>query len=253
MQQMYSCPNCRAQVTFGTPSCPNCGQPFSWPAQPQQQPPPVYQQPYEQQYRQGGGQPEQKKKSPWLIGCLGLIVLGVLIGIIMAVVSGSGEQPSTGIDTNWSEQAVTESSVRDSIQDLSGTNVELGNITKIEVLSHLGTADPDDFIIHVHYKVDSVWDEEDAVEKAVHTAIKAMEVLFLNNKISSVCMWQEQDFTDKYGKTTTELAVRLCMEKEVANKIVDWETIDDRAWADYNTFFNLAELQYIHPAISKEL
>ena len=52
MQQMYQCPNCKGQVTFGMPSCPRCGQPFSWPTQ--QQPPPQYQQQYQPppQYQQ---------------------------------------------------------------------------------------------------------------------------------------------------------------------------------------------------------
>lgn len=109
MQQMYSCPRCSAQITFGTSFCPNCGQPFSWPAQPQQQPPPAYQQPYEQQYRREGGQPEQKKKSPWLIGCLGLIVLGVLIGIIMAVAFNGSESPSSAPQTETSVPALTAS------------------------------------------------------------------------------------------------------------------------------------------------
>lgn len=36
MQQMYSCPNCGAQVTYGQPDCHNCGMSFNWPTAPVQ-------------------------------------------------------------------------------------------------------------------------------------------------------------------------------------------------------------------------
>ena len=33
MQQMYSCPNCGAQIAFGVRFCGNCGTAVSWPEQ----------------------------------------------------------------------------------------------------------------------------------------------------------------------------------------------------------------------------
>ena len=80
-----------------------------------------------------------------------------------------------------------------------------------------------------------------------------MEILFENDGVAEVVMWELMEFTDKYGETTVETAVRIVMEKEVADKIVNWGNVDDQAWGDYNTFFNLAELQYIHPAILNNL
>jgi len=87
------------------PSCPRCGQPFSWPTQ--QQPPPQYQPPqqYQQPQQPRGGyqqQPEPpKKKSPWLVGCLGLVGLLVLVGVIViATDSGSEAPPSTPPSTS---------------------------------------------------------------------------------------------------------------------------------------------------------
>jgi len=44
MQQMYSCPNCGAQVAFGVKFCTGCGTPLNWPAQQQTQPLPSNQQ-----------------------------------------------------------------------------------------------------------------------------------------------------------------------------------------------------------------
>ena len=146
--------------------------------------------------------------------------------------------------TDFATQEVTETTVRNAIQNLSGTGVELkGNITKIEVVGD---------VVHVYYKP-KVWDEKDAMKTAVHTAIKTMEVLFSNPKVYMVGMWQQGDFTDIYGRTETKLAIRIAMNREVADKIADWKKVDELAWVDYNTFFKLAELQYVHPAIARAL
>jgi len=147
--------------------------------------------------------------------------------------------------------------VRSDLQDLSGAAVvSADRITDIKVYSNYGTDNPDDFIVHVYFQPEYFWDEEHALKIAVHTSIKAMEILFNNDDISEVVMWELLEFTDKYGETEVETAVRLVMEREVADKIVDWGTVDavdDRALLDYNTFFDLAELQFIHPAISTNL
>ena len=147
-------------------------------------------------------------------------------------------------EMDFALQEVTETSVRGAIEDLSGLGVELrGNISRVDVIGG---------VVHVYYKP-TVWDEHDAMVTAVHTAIKTMETLFVNPRVSEVVMWQQGDFTDKYGNTETELVIRIVMGKETADKIVDWKWVDDRAWVDYTTFFELAELQYVHPAIAKAL
>lgn len=190
------------------------------------------------------------KKPPTAIGCGALLVLVIIIAITIGVCLG-GESDDTS-QPPFMEQVVTESSVRTALQKLSGTDVVPADcITKIEF--PVGTNNPYGCIIHVYFQPDAVWDDEDAVEKAVHTSIKAMEILFGNDNVAEVVMWEMLEFTDKYGETTVETAVRIMMKKEVADKIVDWGKVDDRAWGDYNTFFDLAELQYIHPAILKNL
>lgn len=185
----------------------------------------------------------------------GLIFLGGLILIIIICAVTGGEKKTETPQIPFSQQAVTEISIREAIEHLRGVSVELeGNITKIEVIDYAGTLEiPDDKIVIVYYKPESIWDEKHAIRIAVHTAIKTMETLFENPKVAEVVMRQQGDFTDKYGETTTETAVRIKMDKETANKIANWEVVDDRAFGDYNTFFDLAELQYVHPAIGKAL
>jgi len=95
--QMYQCPRCGAQVAFGTRFCGNCRTQLNWPTQ-QQQPPPQYQQQYQQppQYQQQP-EPPKKKTNVWLMGCLGVIVLAVIIGGIALAVGTSS--PETSLST----------------------------------------------------------------------------------------------------------------------------------------------------------
>jgi NADH:ubiquinone oxidoreductase subunit K len=133
MQQWYQCPRCGAQVAFGARFCGNCQTPLNWPTQQQpppqqppqyqqqyqqppqyqQQPPPQYQQQYQQQPQQPGGYqqqpepPKKKKTNVWLMGCLGLIVLAVIIGVI-AVATSSGTpatSPTSSSTITAAEQA----------------------------------------------------------------------------------------------------------------------------------------------------
>jgi len=193
----------------------------------------------------------KKKIAGIIVAC----IIGIIIVIAIATSGGETSAPDTtpAPSVDFTTQTVTETSVRNAIKDLSGTGVALkGNITQIEVLDDLGTPDSNDKIIHVYYKPE-VWDEKDAMSRAVHTAIATMKTLFRNDKVGEVVMWQQGEFSDKYGKATTETAVRIMMDKEIADKIVDWGKVDERAWADYSTFFDLAELQYVHPAIGRAL
>ena len=185
------------------------------------------------------------KKAAKIIGIIAGVI--IVIVIIAAISSPSEETPP------FSEQTVTVENVRAALREVDGINVELGDsITDIQVFPHAGTDNPDDFIVHVYFKPESIWDEQHTMRIAVQTSIKAMETLFQNQAVGEVVMWEQLDFTDKYGSTKTETAIRLFMLKTVADEIVDWEVVADRAWSNHDSFFELAELQYVHPAIAGE-
>ena len=122
------------------------------------------------------------KKAAKIIG----IVAGIIVIIVIIAVLATGEEEAKP----FSEQDVTSQTVQAALDDVSGTSVELGDcITDIQVLSHAGTDNPDDFIVHVYFKPESIWDEEDAVQTAVQSSIKAMEILFQNEAVAEVAMW----------------------------------------------------------------
>ena len=87
MQQMYACPNCRAQVAFGQSVCGNCGVNLDWGAQ--QPPPPSYNQQYTtgQQMRYGKAIALLKRKHPSGIMISAIVLLFVLVvgGIAFAL------------------------------------------------------------------------------------------------------------------------------------------------------------------------
>lgn len=197
---------------------------------------------------------DDKKKKNTLIGCGTILGLCVIIAIAIGTCLGGGDSDNEAVKSDFSQEAVTESSVKSALQHLSGTSVVSGKeITAVEVSPHMGTSNSNDYIVHVYFEPESIWDEEHAIEIAVHTSIHAMEILFANSSVAEVVMWEQIPFTDKYGNSEVETATRIVMDKSIADKIVDWEKVDERAFGDYTTFFQLAELQYIHPAIAKEL
>ena len=188
-----------------------------------------------------------------IIGFISLLVIVVVIVIviiaIVGAIVGNGEEEVPQIP--FYQQPITENSVREAVGNLRGTGE---NITKIEVNPYAPTIEiPDDMIVNIHYKSDMFWVGKYGMGSAALTAIKAMEVLFENPKVAKVVMWREIEVVDKYGATSTALGLRIAMDRETADKIVDWEHIRNRATLDFNTFFDLAELQYIHPVIRRGL
>jgi hypothetical protein len=89
MQQWYQCPQCGAQVAFGTPSCPNCRTQLNWPTQQQPPPqPPQYQQPQPQDVK-------KTNKKNATIGCGVLLVIVILLAVGIGTCLGGSEDSET--------------------------------------------------------------------------------------------------------------------------------------------------------------
>ena len=133
MQQWYQCPNCKGQVAFGMPSCPRCGQPFSWPTQ--QQPPPQYQQPQQPggSYQQQPEPPKKKSSKPGII-LLGIILfaLATVGSCVICVMQPESPSDVTQSSNNGNKQLT--SAEQDYLLMVSDTGVRTGN-----ALTELGT------------------------------------------------------------------------------------------------------------------
>lgn len=202
----------------------------------------------------------ENKKTGWGkklgIGCLGLIVLFV---VLVALAGGGSQQskeevaapPST---TPFSEkEEITEDVVRAEVQELPGFTMEGGELVDVRVVEHMGTEDnPDDRIVYLHYRPESIWDDKSLVKETARTAVEVMEKLFKNPKVGLVSVWVETEFTDQYGKSSVENAVKVGLERATADKI-EWENFKDLVLLDYNRLLDIADAKYIHPAVRKNL
>jgi Double zinc ribbon len=78
----YNCPYCGAVVDSTLVNCPGCRQSLFWPTPQRVKPfpkqPAIYQSPAPTEA--AGQEPKKKSKSdPWLTGCLGLIIIAIIL------------------------------------------------------------------------------------------------------------------------------------------------------------------------------
>ena len=156
---------------------------------------------------------------------------------------------------SFSESELSETTIRSEIGTLKGSlrALKADDLTKVEIIDYAGTeAVSDDKIVFLTYKPKSTWDEKDAVKTAADTTVAVSQRLFTHSKVGFVRVWIEGDFTDQYGKSSSEPAVKFGLSKDTANKI-EWDKFKDLVFVDYTKLSNIADEKYIHPAIGKAL
>jgi hypothetical protein len=76
----YNCPYCGAVVDSTLVNCPGCRQSLYWPTPQRVKPFPKQPAAYRAQAEAGEEEPKKKSKSdPWLTGCLGLIIIAIIL------------------------------------------------------------------------------------------------------------------------------------------------------------------------------
>lgn len=231
MQQTFSCPNCGTQNYIGEPSCrscgqgfqyncpycsaivdgtllncPNCRQPLNWPSQQQAQPQHIKQK--VKRTSQGDYQ-QEKRKSPWLIGCLGLVVIGVFIGVIIAITSSSESPPSTSPPTaptiTASEQAyantIADHSMRvgEAFNEFSNlmSNPQIGDeewtikaATQLVIIQALYDEameiDPPSSMAHIHYKYVQAMQHYDTATDLIAEGIDTLNIDLINQAVAEI-------------------------------------------------------------------
>jgi hypothetical protein len=82
-QQIFSCPNCNYQVSYGEASCPDCKTPFNW--LPQQSGTQHYEQ--EQDYERGTDEKPKRKENPWALGAVAVFFGFIFVGIMLIILN----------------------------------------------------------------------------------------------------------------------------------------------------------------------
>lgn len=162
MQQMYSCPNCRAQVAYGQTYCANCNTVLNWPSSPT---PPQYQsspdqypnqqqqwyqassgnQPADPGY-QGQDQPQNGDDKPGLLQLInnnrGIIAKISVTLIIVAALIGAGIALQ-GVISKWFAAPVIASFNASSATITSGQQAtlqwEVTGVTSVSISPGIGT------------------------------------------------------------------------------------------------------------------
>lgn len=149
----------------------------------------------------------------------------------------------------FADSQVTRNSVRAALQNIndSGYRIKLDNIKQIEI-----TGSTPEYAVSIRYKPKSVWDSRDGVNVAARTATEIFERLFANRSVKRVSVFQLGDFTDTYGQTNEEVAVKVMMDRETADKI-NWEGFKNQVRLDYRALERVASDFNIHPALKSEL
>ena len=238
MKQMYQCPQCGAQVAFGTPSCPNCRIQLNWPTQ-QQPPPPQYQQPsqYQQPQQPGGGyqqQPEPPKKKS---SKLGIISLGIILFAFAAVGScvvcvmqpESSESPAPSGETIT---AIIQNELgtcnREAVEKIAGIDI---------VNAGYG------YNIDIHFAIDDNLTESFIKGGAQMDVFDTVEALYTSeHDIQWVDMYGTFSMVDKYGNASEIEVLHARLGRDTARKI-NWDNMTRE------DLFDILDFLQWHPAL----
>ncbi|WP_067923717.1 hypothetical protein [Alicyclobacillus shizuokensis] len=125
-------------------------------------------------------------------------------------------------------------------------------ITSVQVLDNAGTKTQGDKIVWVKVKPDAVWNETDYAQILAQTMTAWSQKLFENPKVTMVRLWGMADFTDQYGKQSTQPAVKIEWSRATAKKIA-WDNFRDMVDMDFKKAYQIADYYYFHPGMWKNL
>lgn len=212
----------------------------------------------------------KKKVSP--LGCLGAIVIVLVLGWALSLGSDnnsdqspptSGESQSAASDStkhqqeiNWATADITFDTVKAALgQKTAAAPISRDtdfpkDITNIEVIDH--ATKPGQKNVHIYFKPGTVWDETDFVKQVGGTAIIAGSILYANPKVEDVALFAQTEMTDQYGKTETEIVTKLLLTRDFAAK-VDWKGLADRHTTDPGNIYRIVPAMFIHPGVLKNV
>lgn len=210
----------------------------------------------------------QKKK--YGIGCLGLLVLFIII--LMIIGSSGDDESQTPTETqtaseaqpapekpsfDWAAADVTENNIKSALAEEttidSGITTDVNfpdDITEIQIIDI--TEKEGQKRLLITYKLDNAWDETDFVKKAAGTILVAGSQLFVNTKIEQITLISQTEMTDKYGKSELTDVASITLTRETADKI-DWKGLAWRQVTDPGNMYRVADNYYIAPGILKDV
>lgn len=205
---------------------------------------------------------EQKTKGKNIgCGCLTVIAVIILLGIVGSIFGGGNKETKTGTSEptssskqapiDWPTAEITEQNIRTALSGKAPVNPVSKdlkfpeNITQISIENHAKEGQKS---ILIYYKADTAWDETDFVKRVGGTAIVAASILFQNPKLEQLGIFAQTDMTDQYGKTSTEVVIKIILTRDLTQK-VDWKGLAERHITDPGNIYRIADNYNIHLGI----
>lgn len=168
----------------------------------------------------------------------------------------------TKLTTTSIPTSLTEDGIKKIVLNIPGAQYSVfskDDLKKVEINTDFGSQgdnpnikiDQLPKIVNIYYKP-YAWDEKRLMRYTADTSVAVTEKLLTYKEIGMVNVWVLENFTDQYGKSSEETAIRIGLKRETADKI-NWTSFKDMVFIDYNKLLNIADDVYIHPAVKKEL
>lgn len=206
--------------------------------------------------------PGYRTGTPWKMVVASIFYITFLVACINVISEGPApqnvdtEKPVTSSQKEpepafeWGTSDITKENV---VKALAGKNdvkpISMGtdfpdNITEITIVG-LGDGKKN---VWIYYSMGSVWDETGLVKKAGGTAVFASNILYQNPNVEEVALFAQGEFTDQYGKTNLNTAVKIVINKSLADQ-VDWKGLADRHATDPGNIYRIVDNYSIHPGV----
>lgn len=181
--------------------------------------------------------------------------LVLVMALLSVIVVGCGGE-AHGPDIEWKTAEVTPENVKVVLNQKTEVDPSCRDrgfpksVTKIEVIDH--ALKPGQKNVHVYFKP-TFGNDTYFVKQVGGTTIRAASILYENPKIEDVCFFALAEMIDQYANTKEEVALKLCFNREIAEK-VDWRGLADRHLIDPGSIYRILEGKwYIHPGILKDV
>lgn len=166
---------------------------------------------------------------------------------------GVKQEPAVN-NGSWATAEITEDTIKKALAGKSDAKPTFTDsnfpkdITEIRIID-IGEGKKN---IWIYYKPKSSWDETHLVKMAGSTAIFGCSLLYQNAQVGDVAFFTQGDFTDQYGKSKTDVAVKLVITSDLAKK-VDWKGLAEMHESDPGNIYRISENYNIHLGVKKNI
>jgi len=172
-----------------------------------------------------------------VIGCFGLIIILIIIGIIVGV-------SSEDLDDGETDKATTTSNFENQIEEIVKDELGKGNrdVDKISKIDVLGSK-TDGYIVNIHFALDDNLSGDYIKKGALMDVYDVLGQLYQSDiPIKSVFFLGTFSMKDKYGNVSESMVMKYELDRETANKI-NWSNFS------YNDLPDVAVSQYWHSSL----